>query len=102
MVTKEDPDIEVWSNLIDTHIDICSSDILEVFEENFDFKQIREEFIKDYIIQQSELHGNEITPHILSGSEYAMRICNLRDYETACKDVIARFLFCFFFLLILA
>lgn len=86
-------DIEVCSNVTDAHIDICTPDVLEVFKENFDFKDMREDLLKGVLTNQVISSGNSIHPHIVRGGGYSRRVNSLRAYEQICNDITKRWLY---------
>ena len=77
LIVAENDEAEVRYDLIDTRIDICTKQVLSLFEDNFDYKDIRSLFIKEVL--ESEIYGNEIHINIIE-SEYAARVKDLKTY----------------------
>lgn len=77
-------------DLMDCHIDICSPDVLPLFTDNFDYQDLRSDFVCGVLEQ--EILGNKIFTHVISG-EYAARIKDLRTYDSVSKDIIHRWVF---------
>lgn len=80
--------MQILSDVIDCHIDICSPEVLLLFKDNFDFQSIREDFVKG-VLNQEEIYGNHIYTYTLI-NEYAGRVNSLRAYETVSKEIIRR------------
>eukprot|EP00937_MAST-01D_sp_MAST-1D-sp2_P006801 g6801.t1 len=74
-------------DLLDTHIDICSPEVLVQFSDNFDYQDIRRDFLYNEV-QNFEL-GNKITAHVVQG-QYAARVHDPRTYDAVCKDLLHR------------
>eukprot|EP00249_Psilotum_nudum_P016024 c25616_g1_i1 orf=549-2774(-) len=75
------------NELQDCYIDICSQEVLELFTDNFDYQNLRRDFVKGLL--SDEIMGNKIFTYEISG-EYAARIDNLRGYASVSKDIIHR------------
>ncbi|GAM26644.1 hypothetical protein SAMD00019534_098190 [Acytostelium subglobosum LB1] len=84
------PSIQLRYDLIDCHIDICSHEVLALFSDNFDFGDLRKDFIHDCM--QSEITDYKLFTYILQG-EYAARVKDLRTYNSVSKDIIHRWTF---------
>eukprot|EP01132_Coremiostelium_polycephalum_P001071 gene1071-1357_t len=87
---KKHPSIQLRYDLIDCHIDICSPEVLALFNDNFDFEDIRKDFIHD--LMASDLLDHRIYTYVLQG-EYAARVKDLRTYHSVSKDIIHRWTF---------
>ncbi|KAN0040851.1 hypothetical protein ACTFIV_003387 [Dictyostelium citrinum] len=87
---KKHPSIQMRYDLIDCHIDICSPEVLALFNDNFDFADIRKDFIHD--ILTSDLLDYKLSAYVLQG-EYAARVKDLRTYHSVSKDIIHRWTF---------
>ncbi|KAI9142814.1 nucleotide-diphospho-sugar transferase [Paraphysoderma sedebokerense] len=79
--------VQIRYDLIDTQIDICSIDVLALFSENFDYQDIRKDFVKG--ILESDLLGKSMYCHVIA-DEYAARVKNTQIYDVISKDVISR------------
>lgn len=88
---KSHPNTIVESDLVDCHIDICSPEVLDVFIENFDFQDIRDDFLKTFALHD-EIAGYTVQPYIIS-HEYAARVSSLRTYDTVSRDIVKRWVF---------
>lgn len=80
--------ISLRNDLIDCHIDICAPDIPALFTENFDYNDIRKDFVKG--ILTSELLGKTIYTHII-GDQYSARVESYQTYDAVSKDIISRY-----------
>ncbi|KNC98198.1 translation initiation factor eIF2B catalytic subunit epsilon [Spizellomyces punctatus DAOM BR117] len=80
-------EIAVFNDLIDCQIDICSVDVPALFTENFDWQELRRDFLKGVL--ESELLGKTIYCHLLK-SHYAARVATPHMYDAVSKDVLAR------------
>jgi translation initiation factor eIF-2B subunit epsilon len=82
--------IELRHDLIDTRIDICARELLHYFTDNFDYQDIRSDFVPE--ILSSELLGNSIHTHVIK-DEYAARMKDLRTYAAVSIDIVHRWVF---------
>lgn len=80
--------ISLRNDLIDCHIDICAPDVPALFTENFDYHDIREDFVKG--ILTSELLGKTIYTHILN-EQYSARVESYQTYGAVSHDIISRY-----------
>lgn len=71
--------MNILHNLKDTHIAICSSSVLPLFSDNFDF-QTRDDFVRGLLINE-EILGSTIYWHPIKGSQYGASITNWRMYQ---------------------
>lgn len=76
----ENSDVAIHSDLIDTHIAICSPAVLPLFSDNFDF-QTRDDFVKG-ILMNEEILASTIYWHQLKGDQYGARVTNWQMYQT--------------------
>ncbi|CAM6040484.1 unnamed protein product [Sphagnum compactum] len=81
------PVVQLSNNLQDCHIDICSPEVLLLFTDNFDYQQLRRDFVKGLL--SDEIMGNKIFTYEIS-NEYAARVDNLRAYDVVSQDIIHR------------
>jgi translation initiation factor eIF-2B subunit epsilon len=75
---KKHSDLDVRNDLIDCHINICSIEVPALFTENFDYQDIRNDFIRG--ILGSDILGKQIYCHVLTDT-YAVSITNQRLYH---------------------
>jgi len=74
-------------DLIDCRIDICSPEVLSVCADNFDYNDLRQEFIRGVVVD--EVYKYKIYTHIIA-SEYAARVNILHTYDSVSKDILHR------------
>ena len=83
--------VQVRTDLLDCHVDICAPEVLYLFTDNFDYQQLRRDFVVG-TLNEREL-GNNIYAHLLGPREYATRVHNLRSYDAVSRDVISRWVY---------
>eukprot|EP01117_Protostelium_nocturnum_P008341 TRINITY_DN2977_c0_g2_i2.p1 TRINITY_DN2977_c0_g2~~TRINITY_DN2977_c0_g2_i2.p1 ORF type:complete len:549 (-),score=154.99 TRINITY_DN2977_c0_g2_i2:534-2180(-) len=86
-IIKNHPEVTFRYDLLDCRIDICSPEVLSLFADNYDWEDLRKDFVIG--ILTSELLTDAIYTHVISG-EYAARVKCLRTYEAVSMDVIHR------------
>ena len=84
---KGHSNIQLRSDLQDVQIDICTLEVPALFTENFDYQDIRKDFVRGVL--ESDLLGKTIYCKILKG-EYAVRVKNTFMYNSVSKDVLRR------------
>lgn len=84
------PEVSLRYDLMDCQIDICSLNVLALFTENFDYQDMRKDFVRGVL--QSDILGLRISTHILR-EEYAARVRTPRLYASISRDLIARWMF---------
>ncbi|CAO3567435.1 unnamed protein product [Mortierella alpina] len=89
-VFDEHPEVQIRNDLIDCQIDICSVEVPALFTENFDYQDIREDFVHG--ILTSDLLGKTIHFHEVS-DVYAARVRSTQMYDAISKDIISRWTF---------
>lgn len=77
-------------DLMDTYIDICSPSILELIEDEFDWRSMRQSVIRG--ILASDVLGYRVFAHIVN-EEYAARINCLKTYDAVSRQVVRRWAF---------
>ena len=86
--------ITVTRNYLDVGIDICSPDILARFSDEFDYRELREQFVANCVSEEeSGLQSARIYAHILntSSGEYAGRpLGDMRLYHQVSMDLLRR------------
>ena len=85
---SEHPNVEVRTDLRDCHVDVCAPEVLYLFTDNFDYQQIRRDFVCG-TLNEREL-GNNVYAHELGPREYAARVHNLRTYDAVSRDIVGR------------
>ncbi|ORZ38414.1 nucleotide-diphospho-sugar transferase [Catenaria anguillulae PL171] len=86
-VIAEHHDLVIRNDLIDCGIDICSIEVLALFSENFDYQDIRSDFVRG--ILESDLFVKSIYSHVIR-DEYAVRVRNTQLYDRVSLDVMRR------------
>ncbi|KAG0295145.1 hypothetical protein BGZ96_012433 [Linnemannia gamsii] len=84
------PEIQLRNDLIDCQVDICSVEVPALFTENFDYQDIRADFVHG--ILTSDLLGKTIHFHEVS-DVYAARVRSTQMYDAVSKDIISRWTF---------
>ncbi|KAG8883842.1 Aspartate aminotransferase, cytoplasmic [Tulasnella sp. 332] len=80
-------DLDVRIDLLDCGIDICTPDVPALFSENFDYQELRKDFVRGVLT--SDLLTKTIFCHVAKKG-YASRVRNTRTYGSISKDIIAR------------
>lgn len=80
-------EVEIRNDLIDCNIDICSPDVPALFTENFDYEDIRRDFVHG--ILTSDLLGKTIHCYVAKET-YAARVQSLQTYDAVTRDVLSR------------
>jgi translation initiation factor eIF-2B subunit epsilon len=99
--------LELRTDLLDVGLDLCSPDVLARFSDEFDYRDIRREFVSNSVAEEEEGLQNRLYAHILdehrapngigttvattSNSEYAARIHDVRTYHTIARDILRRY-----------
>ncbi|EOA15350.1 hypothetical protein CARUB_v10004259mg [Capsella rubella] len=83
-----DTGVLVCNDMLDCYIDICSSEVLSLFEDNFDYQHLRRHFVNGLLVD--DIMGYKIFTHEIQSSFYAARVENLRSYDMVSKDIIQR------------
>ena len=84
---KNHSEILVCNDLIDCQIDICSVEVPPLFTENFDYQDIRKDFLTG--ILESDLLGKTVYVDIVE-SGYAAQVSTQRMYKAVTNDVMMR------------
>ncbi|CAL9225916.1 unnamed protein product [Arabidopsis halleri] len=83
-----DSTVLVCNDMQDCYIDICSPEVLSLFEDNFDYQHLRRHFVNGLLVD--DIMGYKIFTHEIQSSFYAARIDNLRSYDMVSKNIIQR------------
>ncbi|CAN6451581.1 unnamed protein product [Victoria cruziana] len=89
---SERPALLLQNDKQDCYIDICSPEVLSLFTDNFDYQQLRRDFVKGLLMD--DIMGYKIFTYEI-GSSYAARIENFRSYDTVSKDILQRWMYPF-------
>ena len=79
-------ELDVRTDLIDPHIDICTPDVLSLWSDNFDYQSLRTSYLFG-VLKDYELNGKKLHTHILTEG-YAARVKSIRSYDAVSKDII--------------
>ena len=84
------PEVQIRNDLIDCQIDICSVEVPALFTENFDYQDIRTDFVHGILTSDllgKTIHFQEVT------DVYAARVRSTQMYDAVSKDIISRWTF---------
>ena len=82
--------VELRDDLLDCGIDICSPDVLARFSDEFDYRDMRREFVANSVAEEEEGLQNKIFAHLLAPSEYAARVHDFCTYAAISNDLLRR------------
>jgi translation initiation factor eIF-2B subunit epsilon len=86
-IMMDHPGVTFLPDMLDCHVDICSPELMLQFSDNFDYQDIRRDFI------QNEVCNWELGMHIygyIIKDEYAARVQDPRTYHYICRDIVTR------------
>ncbi|RDB21277.1 Translation initiation factor eIF-2B subunit epsilon [Hypsizygus marmoreus] len=89
-VLASHPEIEIRNDLIDCSIDICSVEVPSLFQDNFDYLDIRRDFVHGVLT--SDLLMKSIHCYVAKDG-YAARVKDTKSYESVSKDILSRWTF---------
>ena len=84
---KEHAQLEFRYDLLDCNIDICSPEVLIHFSDNYDYTDIRRDYVHNEV-QNKEL-GWKYYAYVIE-NEYAARVQDLCTYDSICRDMLRR------------
>ncbi|KAJ3516892.1 hypothetical protein NLJ89_g845 [Agrocybe chaxingu] len=84
------PEVEIRNDLIDCSIDVCSVEVPSLFQDNFDYLDIRRDFVHGVLT--SDLLMKNIYCYVAEEG-YAARVQDTRSYESISKDILSRWTF---------
>lgn len=87
LLTESDQ-LLVRRDLYDTHVDVCTPELLLLLQDNFDWQDLRRDLLPG-ILGQFEMLGKTIYTHVIS-TEYAMRVHDPHTYDVVSRDLIQR------------
>ena len=82
--------IDLYTDLVDAGIYICSPDVLARFSDEFDYRSIDKEFLANSVAEEEEGLQNRIHAHLLKPGEYAARVHNFPSYHAISQDLLQR------------
>ncbi|KAJ6547467.1 translation initiation factor eif-2b [Mycena capillaripes] len=89
-VLENHPEIEIRNDLIDCSIDVCSVEVPSLFQDNFDYEDIRRDFLHGVLT--SDLLMKNIHCYVAKDG-YAARVKDTKSYESISKDILSRWTF---------
>ncbi|KAK2466994.1 hypothetical protein APHAL10511_001252 [Amanita phalloides] len=84
------PEIDIRFDLIDCGIDVCSVEVPSLFQDNFDYLDIRKDFVHGVLT--SDLLMKNIYCYVVRDG-YAARVKDTKSYESVSKDILSRWTF---------
>ncbi|KAG6850579.1 hypothetical protein H0H93_011247 [Arthromyces matolae] len=84
------PELEIRNDLIDCSIDVCSVEVPSLFQDNFDYLDIRRDFVHGVLT--SDLLMKNIHCYVAKDG-YAARVKDTKSYESVSKDILSRWTF---------
>lgn len=87
------PEIEFHNDINDPVIAICSSSVLMLFADNFDFES-RDDFIRGLLINE-EILASTIYVSFLEREQYAANVNDWKSYQIISNDLINRWVYPF-------
>ena len=78
-------ELDVYQNLDDLHIDICTPDVLGLWSDNFDNQTLRTDFLHG-ILKDYELNGKTVHTHIVKYG-YGARVADEHQHAQITKDI---------------
>ncbi|KAI0636836.1 nucleotide-diphospho-sugar transferase [Trametes polyzona] len=89
-ILAEHPEVEIRYDLIDCSIDVCSVEVPSLFQDNFDYLDIRRDFVHGVLT--SDLLIKNIYCYVAKDG-YAARVADTRSYDAVSKDILSRWTF---------
>jgi len=89
-ILEDHANIELRNDLIDCSIDVCALEVLSLFQDNFDYGDIRRDFVHGVLT--SDLLMKNIYCYIAKEG-YAARVQDTRSYDAISKDILSRWTF---------
>ncbi|TFK54991.1 nucleotide-diphospho-sugar transferase [Heliocybe sulcata] len=89
-IFAEHPEVEIRNDLIDCSIDVCSVEVPSLFQDNFDWLDLRRDFVLGVLT--SDLLMKNIHCYIAKEG-YAARVKDTKSYDSISKDILARWTF---------
>jgi translation initiation factor eIF-2B subunit epsilon len=86
----EHPELDIRNDLIDCCIDVCSVDVPPLFQDNFDYLDLRRDFVHGVLT--SDLLMKNIHCYVVKEG-YAARVKDTKTYDAVSKDILSRWTF---------
>jgi translation initiation factor eIF-2B subunit epsilon len=87
---KSTREISLSFDFLDCNVDICSPELLLQFSDNFDYHDIRKDFIHNEVCNVAL--GKHIYNYQIE-NEYAARVQDPRSYHSICRDIVTRWVY---------
>jgi translation initiation factor eIF-2B subunit epsilon len=84
---EDAPELDFCADLLDCHVDICSPELILQFSDNFDYQDIRHDFVHNEVSNWAL--GKHIYAYTIQ-NEYAARVQDPRTYHTISRDIVTR------------
>eukprot|EP00658_Telonema_sp_P-2_P033490 TRINITY_DN24572_c0_g1_i2.p1 TRINITY_DN24572_c0_g1~~TRINITY_DN24572_c0_g1_i2.p1 ORF type:complete len:472 (+),score=112.75 TRINITY_DN24572_c0_g1_i2:154-1569(+) len=86
--------VQLRHDLMDCNILVCSPEILDRFVDDFDFNEIRSDFLSSVLADMlsDRLHDNKVHAYILK-DQYAAKIQDLQTYKHISRDILRRWVY---------
>ena len=85
--------IDVRCDLSNTGIAICSPDVLARFSDEFDYRQVYQQFVSNSVAEEEDGLQNRMYSHILADHEYAAQIHDPKTYHQVSHDLLRRWVY---------
>ncbi|KAL7500262.1 hypothetical protein ACHAWT_010981 [Skeletonema menzelii] len=82
--------ITLTRNYLDVGIDICSPDVLARFSDEFDYRELRSQFVANCVAEEEIGLQSRIFGYMLKRGEYAGRMGDMRRYHRVSMDLLRR------------
>jgi translation initiation factor eIF-2B subunit epsilon len=84
--------ITLTRDYLDVGIDVCSPDVLARFSDEFDYRELRTQFVSNCVSEEeSGLQSGRIYAHVMDRGEYAGRpLGDMRRYHRVSMDLLRR------------
>ncbi|KIK99306.1 hypothetical protein PAXRUDRAFT_822932 [Paxillus rubicundulus Ve08.2h10] len=89
-ILTEHPEVEIRNDFIDCSIDVCSVEVPSLFQDNFDYGDIRRDFVHGVLT--SDLLMKNIYCYVAKEG-YAARVKDTNSYDAISKDILSRWTF---------
>ena len=88
--TENSSHITLTRNHLDVGIDICSPDVLARFSDEFDYRELRSQFVANCVAEEEVGLQSRIFAYMLKRGEYAGRMGDMRRYHRVSMDLLRR------------
>jgi len=82
--------IEIHPHVSDIGIDVCSPEVLARFSDEFDYREVRKQFVANSVAEEEEGLRPKIFAHLIGDNEYCCAVRDFRTYDAVSRDVIRR------------